>query len=233
MYLNDIFTVAANLTGAPAISIPCGFDRNGLPIGLQIQGDYFAEAQILDVAHRFQQATDWHQSPTSREKRLVPPKCDDVGPAALTRAARGRSHGRTELGSRHRARDARAALHGGEDLLGRVDRVRRRAEHARVRRRHRAARRAAGAEQRRGRARDPLRARRRRRRSTGAACSRARITSTRIFRRATRSRQYEIPVVQGGALDDRTTDAARNACGSPARISRKTPARACTRTSTA
>ena len=61
MYLNDIFTVAANLTGAPAISIPCGFDRNGLPIGLQLQGNYFAEAQILNVAHRFQQATDWHQ----------------------------------------------------------------------------------------------------------------------------------------------------------------------------
>jgi aspartyl-tRNA(Asn)/glutamyl-tRNA(Gln) amidotransferase subunit A len=65
MYLNDIFTVAANLTGAPAISIPCGFDRNGLPIGLQIQGDCFAEAKILNVAHQFQQATDWH--------RRVPP----------------------------------------------------------------------------------------------------------------------------------------------------------------
>ena len=61
MYLNDIFTIAANLTGAPAISIPCGFDRRGLPIGLQIQGDYFAEAKILNVAHRYQQATDWHR----------------------------------------------------------------------------------------------------------------------------------------------------------------------------
>jgi len=61
MYLNDIFTIAANLTGAPAISIPCGFDRNGLPIGLQIQGDHFDEARILGVAHRYQQATDWHQ----------------------------------------------------------------------------------------------------------------------------------------------------------------------------
>ena len=60
MYLNDIFTVAANLTGAPAMSLPCGFDRNGLPIGLQIQGDYFAEAAMLNVAHRFQQVTDWH-----------------------------------------------------------------------------------------------------------------------------------------------------------------------------
>jgi aspartyl-tRNA(Asn)/glutamyl-tRNA(Gln) amidotransferase subunit A len=60
MYLNDIFTIAANLTGAPAISIPCGFDRRGLPIGLQIQGNYFREGKILNVAHRFQQATDWH-----------------------------------------------------------------------------------------------------------------------------------------------------------------------------
>jgi aspartyl-tRNA(Asn)/glutamyl-tRNA(Gln) amidotransferase subunit A len=61
MYLGDIFTVAANLTGAPALSIPCGFDRSGLPIGLQLQGDYFTEARLLDVAHRFQQATDWHR----------------------------------------------------------------------------------------------------------------------------------------------------------------------------
>jgi aspartyl-tRNA(Asn)/glutamyl-tRNA(Gln) amidotransferase subunit A len=61
MYLNDIFTVAGNLTGAPAISIPCGFDRNQLPIGLQIQGNHFAEALILNAAHRFQEATDWHR----------------------------------------------------------------------------------------------------------------------------------------------------------------------------
>jgi aspartyl-tRNA(Asn)/glutamyl-tRNA(Gln) amidotransferase subunit A len=60
MYLNDIFTIPGNLTGAPAISIPCGFTRSGLPIGLQVQGDYFTEARVLDVSHRFQQATDWH-----------------------------------------------------------------------------------------------------------------------------------------------------------------------------
>jgi len=60
MYLNDIFTIAGNLTGAPAMSIPCGFDRRGLPIGLQIQGNYFREAKILNIAHQFQQATDWH-----------------------------------------------------------------------------------------------------------------------------------------------------------------------------
>ena len=50
-----------NLTGTPAISIPCGFDGKGLPIGLQIQGNAFAEAQILNVAHRYQQTTDWHR----------------------------------------------------------------------------------------------------------------------------------------------------------------------------
>ena len=61
MYLNDIFTIAANLSGAPAMSIPVGFDRRGLPIGLQIQANYFAEARLLNVAHRFQQTTDWHE----------------------------------------------------------------------------------------------------------------------------------------------------------------------------
>jgi aspartyl-tRNA(Asn)/glutamyl-tRNA(Gln) amidotransferase subunit A len=60
MYLNDIFTIAANLTGAPALSVPVGFDRRGLPIGMQIQANYFAEARLLNVAHCFQQATDWH-----------------------------------------------------------------------------------------------------------------------------------------------------------------------------
>ena len=76
MYLNDIFTVAANLTGAPAMSIPCGFDRSGLPIGLQLQGDAFAEATLLDVAHRFQQTTDWHQrAPTLAESAgSLPPE---------------------------------------------------------------------------------------------------------------------------------------------------------------
>jgi aspartyl-tRNA(Asn)/glutamyl-tRNA(Gln) amidotransferase subunit A len=60
MYLNDIFTIAGNLTGAPAISIPCGFTRTGLPIGLQVQANYFREAQLLNVSHQYQQATDWH-----------------------------------------------------------------------------------------------------------------------------------------------------------------------------
>jgi aspartyl-tRNA(Asn)/glutamyl-tRNA(Gln) amidotransferase subunit A len=74
MYLNDIFTVAANLTGAPAMSMPCGFDHKGLPIGLQLQGDAFAEAKLLDVAHRFQQETDWHKrTPTFAATAGSPP----------------------------------------------------------------------------------------------------------------------------------------------------------------
>ncbi len=60
MYLNDIFTIAGNLTGAPAMSIPCGFTRAGLPIGLQLQANYFREAQLLNAAHQYQQVTDWH-----------------------------------------------------------------------------------------------------------------------------------------------------------------------------
>jgi aspartyl-tRNA(Asn)/glutamyl-tRNA(Gln) amidotransferase subunit A len=60
MYLNDIFTVAANLTGLPAMSIPCGFTREGLPIGLQLHAAHFGEARLLEVAHRYQHASDWH-----------------------------------------------------------------------------------------------------------------------------------------------------------------------------
>ena len=60
MYLSDIYTIAVNLAGLPGMSMPCGF-AGGLPVGLQLIGDYFAEAQLLNVAHRYQQATDWHQ----------------------------------------------------------------------------------------------------------------------------------------------------------------------------
>jgi aspartyl-tRNA(Asn)/glutamyl-tRNA(Gln) amidotransferase subunit A len=59
MYLSDIYTIATNLAGLPAISVPAGFSE-GRPVGLQIIGNYFDEARLLNVAHRFQQATDWH-----------------------------------------------------------------------------------------------------------------------------------------------------------------------------
>ena len=60
MYLNDIFTIPAPLAGLPGLSVPCGFDEAGLPVGLQLMGDYFSEARLLGIAHRYQQATDWH-----------------------------------------------------------------------------------------------------------------------------------------------------------------------------
>lgn len=60
MYLSDIYTIAVNLAGLPGMSIPCGFGANGRPAGLQIVGDYFSEARMLNVAHQYQRATDWH-----------------------------------------------------------------------------------------------------------------------------------------------------------------------------
>ena len=59
MYLADIYTISTNLAGLPALSIPAGFVK-GLPVGLQIIGNYFDEARLLNVAHSYQQATDWH-----------------------------------------------------------------------------------------------------------------------------------------------------------------------------
>jgi aspartyl-tRNA(Asn)/glutamyl-tRNA(Gln) amidotransferase subunit A len=61
MYLGDIFTVPGSLAGLPGLSVPCGFDASGLPVGLQLMGPHFSEARLLGVAHRYQQATDWHR----------------------------------------------------------------------------------------------------------------------------------------------------------------------------
>jgi aspartyl-tRNA(Asn)/glutamyl-tRNA(Gln) amidotransferase subunit A len=68
MYLNDIYTIPANLAGLPGLSVPCGLDGKGLPVGLQIVGNYFAEAKMLGIAHRYQQASDWHLR--------IPPGCE-------------------------------------------------------------------------------------------------------------------------------------------------------------
>ncbi|HTH95335.1 MAG TPA: Asp-tRNA(Asn)/Glu-tRNA(Gln) amidotransferase subunit GatA [Rhodocyclaceae bacterium] len=60
MYLSDIYTISTNLAGLPGMSIPAGFGNNKLPVGLQIIGNYFDEAKMLNVAHQYQQVTDWH-----------------------------------------------------------------------------------------------------------------------------------------------------------------------------
>jgi aspartyl-tRNA(Asn)/glutamyl-tRNA(Gln) amidotransferase subunit A len=61
MYLSDIYTIAANLAGIPAISVPCGFDQNDLPIGLQILTPAFTEDRLLRIARMFEVQTDWHK----------------------------------------------------------------------------------------------------------------------------------------------------------------------------
>ena len=69
MYLSDIYTTAVNLAGLPAISIPAGF-AHGLPVGMQLIGDYFAEAKLLQVAHRYQGVTDWHLRAPELSRKL-------------------------------------------------------------------------------------------------------------------------------------------------------------------
>ncbi len=59
-YLADVFTLPASLAGLPGLSLPAGFGDGGMPVGLQLIGNYFAEAKLLNAAHRFQQATDFH-----------------------------------------------------------------------------------------------------------------------------------------------------------------------------
>jgi aspartyl-tRNA(Asn)/glutamyl-tRNA(Gln) amidotransferase subunit A len=60
-YLADIYTLSTSLAGLPGMSVPCGFGQGGRPVGLQIIGNYFAEAKLLNVAHQYQMATDWHK----------------------------------------------------------------------------------------------------------------------------------------------------------------------------
>jgi len=61
MYLSDIYTIAVNLAGLPGMSIPVA-PAHGMPVGLQIIGDYFSEARLLNAAHKLQQVTDWHRA---------------------------------------------------------------------------------------------------------------------------------------------------------------------------
>jgi aspartyl-tRNA(Asn)/glutamyl-tRNA(Gln) amidotransferase subunit A len=59
MYMEDIYTLSVNLAGLPGMSVPCGF-KDGMPVGLQVIGNYFSEAKLLNIGHQFQTATDWH-----------------------------------------------------------------------------------------------------------------------------------------------------------------------------
>jgi aspartyl-tRNA(Asn)/glutamyl-tRNA(Gln) amidotransferase subunit A len=61
MYLADIYTLSVNLAGLPAMSVPAGLSAQQRPIGVQLIGNYQQEARLLNVAHQFQQVTDWHQ----------------------------------------------------------------------------------------------------------------------------------------------------------------------------
>lgn len=61
MYLSDIYTVSVNLAGLPGISVPCGLDGSGMPIGAQLIGPALGEAKVLNAAHAYQLDTDWHQ----------------------------------------------------------------------------------------------------------------------------------------------------------------------------
>ncbi len=71
-YLADIFTLPASLAGLPGMSVPTGFGEHGMPVGLQLIGNYFGEPRLHNAAHRFQQATDWHQ-------RVPEGFCDEPG----------------------------------------------------------------------------------------------------------------------------------------------------------
>ncbi|HCD37612.1 MAG TPA: Asp-tRNA(Asn)/Glu-tRNA(Gln) amidotransferase GatCAB subunit A, partial [Candidatus Omnitrophica bacterium] len=61
MYLSDIYTISVNLAGIPAISVPCGLSKAGLPVGLQIIAKAFDEEMLLKVAHAYEQSTPWHK----------------------------------------------------------------------------------------------------------------------------------------------------------------------------
>jgi len=61
MYLEDIFTLPANLAAVPGLSFPVGFDSRGLPVGMQLMGKMFDETRLLNMAHAYQQVTDWHR----------------------------------------------------------------------------------------------------------------------------------------------------------------------------
>ena len=67
MYLADIYTVPINTAGVPAISIPCGYTESGLPIGMQLIGNYFSEGKMIQTAYSYEQNTNWNKKPEFKE----------------------------------------------------------------------------------------------------------------------------------------------------------------------
>ncbi|MDY6872797.1 MAG: amidase family protein, partial [Chloroflexota bacterium] len=61
MYLEDVFTLPANLAGVPGLAFPVGYDSNGLPVGMQLMGPHFGEDLLFRVGHAYQMTTDWHK----------------------------------------------------------------------------------------------------------------------------------------------------------------------------
>ena len=114
-YLADIFTLPASLAGLPGMSVPAGFGEGGMPVGLQLIGNYFDEGRLLHAAHAFQQATDFHQR----------------APAGARPRERARPDPR--LRGHHRPGNARAVVDAQQDLQRRQHAVRCRAQHAGLR----------------------------------------------------------------------------------------------------
>ena len=73
MYLSDVFTLSMNLAGIGGLSLPCGFDEGGLPIGLQIMGPPLGEEQVLRMAHAYERTTEWH-----KQKPTLTPESEDI-----------------------------------------------------------------------------------------------------------------------------------------------------------
>ena len=79
MYLSDAYTIAVNLAGLPGMSIPVGFGNKNRPVGLHIVGNYFTEAQMLNVAHQYQRVTEWHMQMPGNPKGELPPILTCIG----------------------------------------------------------------------------------------------------------------------------------------------------------
>ncbi len=81
MYLVDVYTVLINLAGVPSLAVPCGFSKEGLPIGMQIIGSQFSESLLFNVGYQYEQMTEWHKkrpvilgseaTPESKERRIL------------------------------------------------------------------------------------------------------------------------------------------------------------------